>query len=61
MKTKRKGSIVKYCGKNAELIEIWGDIFEVYHKEGDFLRVSSVKKPMFGIIATLPEKECILL
>ena len=61
MKTKRKGAIVKYCGKNAEFVENWGDIFEVFHKEGQFLRVSSVKKPMFGIIATLPEKDCILL
>ena len=61
MKIKRKGAIVKYCGKDAEFIKIWGDIFEVHHKEGDFLRVSSVKKPIFGIVATLPEKECILL
>lgn len=61
MKTKRKGAIVKYCGNNVDFIETWGDTFEVFHKEGNFLRVSSVKKPMFGIIATLPEKDCILL
>jgi hypothetical protein len=61
VKTKRKGAFVKYIGKNAELVETWGDTFEVYHKEGDFLRVSSVSKPLFGIVATIPEKDCIVL
>lgn len=58
MKIMRKGTIVKYVGGDKEFVETWGDLFEVYHKEGNFVRVSSVKKPSFGIIATIPCKEC---
>ena len=58
IKTKRKGAIVKYCGNDEDLKKTWGELFEVFHKEGDFLRVSSLKKPHFGIVAVIPEKEC---
>ena len=49
MKTMRKGSIVKYCGDRKEFVETWGELFEVYHKEGNFLKLISLKKPFTAI------------
>ena len=43
MKTMRKGAIVKYCGSRKDFIETWGELFEVYHKEGNFLKLISLK------------------
>lgn len=49
MKTMRKGAIVKYIGKDKEFVETWGDTFEVWRKEGAFVRVISLKKPQFDV------------
>ena len=49
MKTIRKGAIVKYVGNDKEFVETWGDMFEVWHKEGAFVRVISLKKPQFDV------------
>lgn len=57
-KSLRKGIIVKYCGDDKELVKVWGEYFEIFRKEGDFLRVSSLAKPDFGIIAAIPCKKC---
>ena len=58
IKTMRKNAIVKYVGKDIELTKTWGELFEVYHKEGNFVKVSSLKKPYFGVVASLPIKDC---
>lgn len=60
MKTMRKGAIVEYCGKDANNYP-WGKYFEVYHKEGDFLRLISLKMPEFGVVAVIPCNECKLV
>lgn len=61
MKTMRKGSIIKYCGNDNTFIKTWGEIFEVFHKEKEFLGVVSINKPEFGVCATIPCKECKLV
>ena len=53
MKTMRKGAIVKYCGSRKEFVETWGELFEVYHKEGNFLKLISLKKPYFDVCASV--------
>ena len=58
MKTMRKGSIVKYCGSRKEFVETWGELFEVYHKEGNFLKLISLKKPYFDVCASVPCQDC---
>ncbi len=57
MKKMRKNAIVKYCGDN-EGIKAWGEYFEVFHKEGNVLKCSSLKIPEFGIVAVIPCSEC---
>ena len=61
MKTIRKGAIVKYCGDRKEFVETWGELFEVYHKEGNFLKLISLKKPYFDVCASVPCKDCKLV
>ena len=61
MKTMRKNAIVKYCGGNKEVVETWGEKFKVKNKEKDFLRLVSIQKPEFGVCATVPCKDCILV
>ena len=61
MKTMRKGAIVKYCGNRKEFVETWGELFEVYHKEGNFLKLISLKKPYFDVCASVPCKDCELV
>ena len=59
--TMRKGAIVKYCGSRKDFIETWGELFEVYHKEGNFLKLISLKKPYFDVCASVPCKDCKLV
>ena len=61
MKTMRKGAIVKYCGSRKDFVETWGELFEVYHKEGNFLKLISLKKPHFDVCASVPCKDCKLV
>ena len=61
MKTIRKGAIVKYCGTDKNLIETFGELFEVDHKEKNILRLVSVQKPYFDVCASVPCKDCILV
>ena len=61
MKTMRKGAIVKYCGSRKDFVETWGELFEVYHKEGNFLKLISLKKPHFDVCAVVPCKYCELV
>ena len=61
MKTMRKGAIVKYCGSKKDFVETWGELFEVYHKEKNVLRLVSLKKPIFGVCAVVPCKDCKLV
>ena len=61
MKTMRKNAIVKYCGTDKDLVETWGELFEVYHKEKNVIRLVSVKKPYFGVCAIVPCKDCKLV
>ena len=61
MKTIRKGAIVKYCGSRKDFVETWGELFEVYHKEGNFLKIISLKKPYFDVCASVPCKDCKLV
>lgn len=43
MKTMRKNAVVKYCGKDKELVKTWGEKFKVKNKEKDFLRLISIQ------------------
>lgn len=52
IKTIRKGAKVRIIGQSEEHFEIWGGVFEVYHKEGQFVRLVSLKKPYFGQCVT---------
>lgn len=52
MKTIRKGAKVRIIGQSKEHVEIWGTEFEVFHKEGQFVRLVSLKKPHFGQCVT---------
>ena len=61
MKKMRKNTIVKYCGKDKKLVEIWGEKFKVKSKEKDFLRLISIQNPEFGVCATVPCKDCVLI
>ena len=61
MKTMRKGAIVKYCGSRTDFVETWGELFEVYHKDGNFLKLISLKKPHFDVCASVPCKDCKLV
>ena len=61
MKTMRRKAIVKYCGTNENLIETFGELFEVDHKEKNVLRLVSVQKPYFGVVASVPCKDCKLV
>lgn len=58
VKTLRKGAIVKYVGSDKKFMETWGELFEVQQKEGNFLRLVSLKKPFFGVCASVPCKYC---
>ena len=48
-------------GRVKEFIETWGELFEVYHKEGNFLKLISLKKPYFDVCASVPCKDCKLV
>ena len=61
MKTMRRKAIVKYCGTDKNLIETFGELFEVDHKEKNVLRLVSVQKPYFGVVASVPCKDCKLI
>lgn len=61
MKTIRKGAKIKYVGKNQELVKTWGDVFDVFRKEGNWVRVSSVKRPEFGICAVIPVNDVTII
>lgn len=61
METMRKGAIVKYHGTDEKLIETFGELFEVDHKEKNVLKLVSVKKPYFGVVAVVPCKYCELV
>ena len=61
MKTMRKGTIVKYCGDRKEFVETFGELFEVDHKEKNVLRLVSIQKPYFGVVAVVPCKYCELV
>jgi hypothetical protein len=50
--TIRKGTIVKY--ESEQINKDWGLYFEVWEKRGDFVRLCSLEKPMFGVIACVP-------
>lgn len=52
IKTIRKGAKVRIIGQSEEHFKIWGGVFEVYHKEGQFVRLVSLKKPYFGQCVT---------
>lgn len=52
VKTIRKGAKVRLLKQSKEHFEIWGGVFEVYHKEGEFVRLVSLKKPYFGQCVT---------
>ena len=58
MKTMRRKAIVKYCGTDKNLIETFGELFEVDHKEKNVLRLVSVQKPYFGVVAVVPCNDC---
>lgn len=58
VKTLRKGAIVKYVGDDKKFVETWGNFFEVQQKEGNFLRLVSLKEPCFGICASVSCKNC---
>ena len=58
MKTMRRKAIVKYCGTDKNLIETFGELYEVDHKEKNVLRLVSVQKPYFGVVAVVPYNEC---
>lgn len=51
-KTIRKGAKVRIIGQSKEHFETWGKEFEVFHKEGQFVRLVSLKKPYFGQCVT---------
>ena len=61
MKTMRKGAIVKYCGSRKDFVETWGELFEVDHKEKNVLRLVSIQKPYFGVVAVVSCKDCKLV
>lgn len=48
IKTIRKGAKVRIIGQSEEHFEIWGGVFEVYHKEGQFVRLVSLKNLISG-------------
>lgn len=52
VKTVRKGAKVRLIGQSKEHAEAWGTEFEVFHKEGQFVRLVSLKKPFFGQCVT---------
>ena len=58
MKTIRRKAIVKYHGTDKKLIETFGELFEVDHKEKNVLRLVSIQKPYFGVVAVVPCKYC---
>lgn len=49
VKTLRKGAIVRKKEQSPEERECWGELYEVYHKEGNFVKCISLKKPYFGV------------
>ena len=57
MKTMRRKAIVKYCGTDKNLIETFGELYEVDHKEKNVLRLASIQKPYFGVVAVVPCKD----
>ena len=61
MKTIRRKAIVKYHGTDKKLIETFGELFEVDHKEKNVLRLVSIQKPYFGVVAVVPCKYCELV
>ena len=44
-----------------KLIETFGELFEVDHKEKNVLRLVSLQKPYFGVVAVVPCKDCKLV
>lgn len=53
IKTIRKGAKVRIIGQSEEHFKIWGGVFEVYHKEGQFVRLVSLKKTLFRAVRYL--------
>lgn len=50
----RNKMIVKYIGKNKNIINTWGEYFEVYKKEDKAVKLVSLEKPFFGVVASVP-------
>lgn len=47
-------AVVKYVGKNKDLIRTFGEYFEVYKKEDKAVKLVSLEKPFFGVVASVP-------
>ena len=52
----RKGVKVVFKSDKPDFVDAFGLEFEVWKKEGEFVRLSSLKKPIFGVVATVPCK-----
>ena len=52
----RKGIKVIYKSEKIDFVNAFGVEFEVWKKEGEFVKLSSLKEPIFGVVATVPCK-----
>ncbi len=61
MKTMRKGAVVKYKAEKEDFNRAFGYYFKVYRNEVNFLKLVSLRKPEFGVVATVPCSSCRLV